>query len=147
MRAPAAAALAALLAACAPQPTQPPPEGLPAEFPAAYYEQLRAQGKPVYQVDPARSLVVIEVRRGGTLACSGIHMSPIPSIDYDRELFGERTLRSVTANTRADGIELLAEAARIGLRPRTTTYPLERASDALIDLAEGRVRGAAVLVV
>ena len=71
MRAPAAAALAALLAACAPQPTQPPPEGLPAEFPAAYYEQLRAQGKPVYQVDPARSLVVIEVHRGGTLASLG----------------------------------------------------------------------------
>ncbi len=85
------------------------------------------------------------LKRGGTLACAGIHMSPIPTIDYDRELFGERTLRSVTANTRQDGLELLDEAARAGVRPRTTIYPLERANEALCDLAAGRVRGAAVL--
>ena len=87
------------------------------------------------------------LRRGGTLACAGIHMTPIPSIDYDAELFGERTLRSVTANTRADGVELLAEAARIGLRPRTTVFALERANEALLALKQGRIRGAAVLAV
>ncbi len=86
------------------------------------------------------------LRRGGTLACAGIHMSPIPAIDYETELFGERTLRSVTANTREDGDELLAEAARAGVRPHTTLYPLERANEALCDLKAGRIRGAAVLV-
>jgi propanol-preferring alcohol dehydrogenase len=85
------------------------------------------------------------LRRGGTLACAGIHMTPIPAIDYDAELFGERTLRSVTANTRADGVELLAEAARIGLRPRATEFPLGRANDALLALKQGRIQGAAVL--
>ncbi|MCZ6598276.1 MAG: zinc-dependent alcohol dehydrogenase family protein [Planctomycetota bacterium] len=85
------------------------------------------------------------LRRGGTLACAGIHMSPIPPIDYDADLFGERTLRSVTANTRADGVELLSEAARIPIRPQTTLFPLEEANEALIRLKEGAINGAAVL--
>ena len=85
------------------------------------------------------------LRRGGTCACAGIHMSPIPAIDYDNELFGERVLRSVTANTRADGLGLLREAAAIPIRPRTTSYPLEEANRALQDLKHDRVQGAAVL--
>jgi propanol-preferring alcohol dehydrogenase len=85
------------------------------------------------------------LRPGGTLACAGIHMSPIPTIDYDRELFRERVLRSVTANTRADGDELLREAAAIPIRPRTQRFALEDANDALLRLKEGRIRGAAVL--
>ncbi|MDX2251142.1 MAG: zinc-dependent alcohol dehydrogenase family protein, partial [Nitrospira sp.] len=59
---------------------------------------------------PAGELVPPALRaleRGGTLALAGIHMSPIPSLDYDREVFGERVIRSVTANTRQDGIDLL----------------------------------------
>jgi propanol-preferring alcohol dehydrogenase len=97
---------------------------------------------PAGEIVP-RALGALE--RGGTLACAGIHMSPIPAIDYDRELFGERRLCSVTANTRADGRELLAEAARIGLRPEVEAFPLERANEALARLKEGRIRGAAVL--
>jgi len=85
------------------------------------------------------------LRRGGTLACAGIHMTPIPAIDYDSELFGERTLRSVTANTREDGLALLREAAEIPIRPRTTAFPLEEANRALCELEAGRIRGAAVL--
>jgi len=85
------------------------------------------------------------LRRGGTCACAGIHMSPIPSIDYDTELFGERVLRSVTANTRADGLGCLREAAAVPIRPRVTEYPLEEANRALLDLATDRVQGAAVL--
>ncbi len=85
------------------------------------------------------------LRRGGTLACAGIHMSPIPRIDYDTELFGERVLRSVTANTREDGLGLLREAARIPIRPHTRLFPLEEANSALIDLKSDRIRGAAVL--
>jgi propanol-preferring alcohol dehydrogenase len=83
--------------------------------------------------------------RGGTLAVAGIHLSDIPPLRYAEHLFQERQLRSVTANTRADGEELLAIAARIPLRVATTPYRLEEADAALRDLAHDRVTGAAVL--
>ncbi len=85
--------------------------------------------------------------RGGTLAVAGIHLSDIPPLNYQAHLFQERTLQSVTANTRADGEEFLAEAARISLRTTTVAYPMNRADEALRDLAHDRVNGAAVLVV
>jgi propanol-preferring alcohol dehydrogenase len=84
--------------------------------------------------------------RGGTLAIAGIYLSDIPSLDYERDLFQERTVRSVTANTRQDGRDLLAFAARHRLRVATTPYPMDRAADALADLAADRVNGAAVLL-
>jgi len=76
---------------------------------------------------------------------AGIHLSDVPPLDYRRHLFQERQLRSVTANTRADGEEFLALAARLGLRVTTQPYPLDHADRALADLAQGRVTGAAVL--
>ena len=82
---------------------------------------------------------------GGTLSVAGIHLSAIPSLDYARHLFRERTLRSVTANTREDGREFLATAAAHGVRSTVSPYPFEEADRALDDLAAGRVRGAAVL--
>lgn len=85
------------------------------------------------------------LEQGGTLAVAGIHLSDIPGLDYQRHLFRERTLTSVTSNTRADGEELLALAGRIGLRATVTPYPFERAGQALHDLSEGTVSGAAVL--
>ncbi len=84
--------------------------------------------------------------RGGTLAIAGIHLSDIPTLNYRRHLFEERTLRSVTANTRLDGKEFLEVAARIPLRVSTTAYPFDQADQALADLAHDRVNGAAVLV-
>ena len=84
--------------------------------------------------------------RGGTLAIAGIHLSDVPGLDYQRDLFEERTLQSVTANTRRDGEEFLREAARIGVRVTTSPYPMDRADVALRDLAHDRVAGAAVLV-
>ena len=86
------------------------------------------------------------LERGGTLAVAGIHLSDLPVLDYARHLFGERTLTSVTANTRADGEALLRLAPRLGVRATTTTYPLDQADRALADLAADRVHGAAVLV-
>jgi propanol-preferring alcohol dehydrogenase len=83
--------------------------------------------------------------RGGTLAVAGIHLSDIPVLDYQRHLFQERQVRSVTANTRQDGEDFLAVAARIGIRPTTTPYPLDEADRALDDLAADQVEGAAVL--
>jgi propanol-preferring alcohol dehydrogenase len=84
---------------------------------------------------------------GGTLAVAGIHLTDVPTLEYDRHLFRERTLRSVTANTRRDGDELLTLAARLDLRVETTAYPFEQADRALDDLANDRVTGAAVLLV
>ncbi|MFI7439091.1 zinc-binding alcohol dehydrogenase family protein [Nonomuraea indica] len=83
--------------------------------------------------------------RGGTLAVAGIHLTDIPPLTYQRHLFQERTLRSVTANTRADGRALLEHAARHPVRVATVPYALEEADRALADLAADRVTGAAVL--
>lgn len=98
---------------------------------------------------PAGTLVPAALEaldRGGTLAIAGIHLTAIPTLDYERHLFLERQVRSVTANTRADGEEFLELAARLDLEVSTTAYPLDAATDALRDLAHGRVTGAAVLV-
>ena len=84
--------------------------------------------------------------RGGTLAIAGIHLSDVPGLNYQRHLFYERTVRSVTANTRADGEEFLRFAAEHPLRVATTGYPLGAADAALRDLAADRVNGAAVLL-
>ncbi|HEY7271283.1 MAG TPA: zinc-binding alcohol dehydrogenase family protein [Actinoplanes sp.] len=84
--------------------------------------------------------------RGGTLAIAGIYLSDIPALNYDRDLFQERTLRSVTSNTREDGRELLDFAANHRLTVATTPYPMVDAGTALTDLAAGRVNGAAVLI-
>jgi propanol-preferring alcohol dehydrogenase len=84
--------------------------------------------------------------RGGTLAIAGIHLTDIPALNYERHLFQERTLRSVTANTRHDGEEFLEIAARVPLRVSTARYPFDRADQALTDLAHDEVNGAAVVV-
>jgi zinc-binding alcohol dehydrogenase family protein len=83
--------------------------------------------------------------RGGVLAIAGIHLSDVPSLDYQRHLFQEREVRSVTANTRADGRALMELAAAIPIHTTTLSYPLEQANEALIDLKQDRIRGAAVL--
>ncbi len=98
---------------------------------------------------PAGDLVPPALRaldRGGTLAIAGIHLSGIPSLDYQADLFQERTLRSVTSNTRSDAEEFLRLAGRLRPRVSVTTYPLGSADRALADLAADRVTGAAVLV-
>jgi len=85
------------------------------------------------------------LEKGGTLALAGIHMSGVPPLDYQRHLFYERDVRSVTCNTREDGRRLLAEAAEIPIRPHTTVYPLAEANRALQDLKGDRIRGTGVL--
>ncbi|HTO10813.1 MAG TPA: zinc-dependent alcohol dehydrogenase family protein [Candidatus Binatia bacterium] len=98
---------------------------------------------------PAGDLVPVALRnlaRGGTLALAGIYMTPIPALDYEAELFYERGIRSVTANTRADGAALLAEAARARVRLATTEFPLEVANQALELLKVGAISGTGVLL-
>jgi propanol-preferring alcohol dehydrogenase len=97
---------------------------------------------------PAGDLVPVALAgldRGGTLAVAGIWLSDIPRMNYADSLFGERKLRSVTANTRSDGGEFLTLAERFKVRATTVDYPMTAAPNALSDLAKGRFSGAAVL--
>jgi alcohol dehydrogenase, propanol-preferring len=114
-----------------------------------------SDGAPPVELDsailfaPSGSLVPValeHLRRGGTLAIAGVHLSPVPQLHYGRHLFFERRVVSVTANTRADGRALLDVAARVPVRVRTTSFPLDKASSALAALAHGEVSGAAVLL-
>lgn len=83
--------------------------------------------------------------RGGVLAIAGIHLSDIPTLNYQRHLFQEREMRSVTANTRADARDFLAFAGEHRMAVSTPVYGLDRADQALADLSAGRIAGAAVL--
>lgn len=85
------------------------------------------------------------LRKGGTLALGGIHMSPIPSFDYDL-LYGERVVRSVTNNTRQDGEDFLRLAAEIPIRTEVQLFPLRDANRALNQLKNDAIKGEAVLV-
>jgi alcohol dehydrogenase, propanol-preferring len=98
---------------------------------------------------PAGELVPVAMRaldQGGTLAVAGIYLTDVPRISYAEELFREKQIRSVTANTRADGEEFLRLAAALQVRPAVTRRPLAEADRVLADLAADRVTGAAVLV-
>jgi propanol-preferring alcohol dehydrogenase len=86
------------------------------------------------------------VARGGTVVCAGIHMSDIPSFPYEI-LWGERSVRSVANLTRQDGRDFLALAPEVPVRTEVVPFPLEEANEALEALRNGRVRGAAVLVI
>ena len=99
---------------------------------------------------PAGELVPLALAaldKGGTAALAGIHMSEIPAMAYGPHLFWEKTLQSVTANTREDGLSLLREAAAIPIRPRIARYALADANAALQDAAGDRIEGTAVLLV
>jgi len=111
---------------------RPPPEELDAALifaPAGYL------------VPPA----LRAVSKGGTVVCGGIHMSDIPSMPYEL-LWGERVLRSVANLTRADAEVFLALAPEVPVRTEVETFPLEEANDALGRLRDGKLRGAAVLL-
>jgi alcohol dehydrogenase, propanol-preferring len=97
---------------------------------------------------PAGNLVLPALEaldKGGTLSLAGIHMSDVPTMNYARHLFNEKTVTSTTANTRQDGRELLDLAARIPIRSEVTVYPLEEANRALVAIKRSEVRGAAVI--
>jgi propanol-preferring alcohol dehydrogenase len=111
---------------------EPPPEPLDA---AIIYA-------PAGELVPA---ALRAVRKGGRVVCAGIHMSDIPSFPY-RILWEERQLVSVANLTRQDAAGFLAIAPKAGIETRVTTYRLEDANRALLDLREGRLQGAAVLV-
>jgi propanol-preferring alcohol dehydrogenase len=97
---------------------------------------------------PVGSLYLDALRvldRGGTAASAGIHMSPIPEMDYGEYLYHERRMLSVANATRMNGEQFLRIAAEIPLRMTVQTFPLEAANDVLRRLKAGKVNGAAVL--
>ncbi|MBI3785005.1 MAG: zinc-dependent alcohol dehydrogenase family protein [Deltaproteobacteria bacterium] len=98
---------------------------------------------------PAGELVLpalAALDQGGTLALAGIYLSDVPALNYERHLFHEKNLRSVTANTRQDGEDLLRVAAEIPIRPHTTLFSLADANRALQQLKGDGIQGSGVLV-
>jgi propanol-preferring alcohol dehydrogenase len=97
---------------------------------------------------PAGNLVPAALQaldRGGILAVAGIYLSAIPSLEYERHLFYEKELRSVTANTRGDGEEFLKIAGEIPILTHTAVMGLDQANLALQRLKHDQLQGAAVL--
>jgi len=112
-------------------------------------------GRPPVALDraitfaPAGEVVVAalgSLRKGGVVAINAIHLDRIPEFDYDRLLWGERQIRSVANMTRADARDFLELAAGIGLRPKVTAFPLDRANEALEAVKRDAVDGAAVIL-
>jgi len=113
-------------------------------------EEMPAPADSAILFAPAGELVpkaLRKLKKGGTLSLAGIHMSDIPSMRYEECLFYEKNVRSVTANTRQDGEELLREAAEIPLRPEIALFPLEEANRALQLLKADGLQGTGVLTV
>ncbi|HEX6773549.1 MAG TPA: zinc-dependent alcohol dehydrogenase family protein [Acidobacteriaceae bacterium] len=98
---------------------------------------------------PVGEVVIAAIRslaKGGILAINAIHLDRIPEFDYDSLLWGERQMRSVTNMTRQDGRDFLKIAADIGLKPTVTTYPLERANEALQTIRHDKFTNPAVIL-
>ena len=86
------------------------------------------------------------LRKGGIVAINAIHLDRMPQFDYDSLLWGERQLRSVANMTRQDAHDFVALAAKIGIRPQTTTFRLEDVNEALLAVSNDAIDGAAVVV-
>lgn len=87
------------------------------------------------------------LRKGGVVAVNAIHLDRIPEFDYDRLLWGERQIRSVTNMTRSDARDFLQIVGEINLRPRATVFSLDQANDALAAIKNDSIDGAAVIVI
>ncbi|MBV9675227.1 MAG: alcohol dehydrogenase, partial [Acidobacteriaceae bacterium] len=113
------------------------------------------QEKPPVELDaaitfaPSGAVIVHALsclRKGGVVAINAIHLDRMPEFDYDRLLWGERQLRSVTNMTRTDAQDFLALAGSIGLRPKIVSFGLEQVNEALLAVKNDSVDGAAVVI-
>ena len=124
-------------------------ESLGAEWVGAETERPPKELDRAITFAPSGDVVVAalgSLRKGGVVAINAIHLDRMPQFDYDSLLWGERQIRSVANMTRADARDFLEIAARIGMNPKVTTFPLERAAAALDAVRRDAVDGAAVLV-
>ena len=124
-------------------------ESLGARWVGAEYDRPPAPLDRAITFAPSGDVVVAALaalRKGGVVAINAIHLDRIPQFDYDRLLWGERQIRSVANMTRADARDFLAVAAKIGLQPRITEFPLDQANEALEALKRDSIDGAAVVV-
>jgi alcohol dehydrogenase, propanol-preferring len=87
------------------------------------------------------------LRKGGIVAINAIHLDRMPQFDYDSLLWGERQIRSVANMTRTDARDFLELAAKIGMKPRVTVFPLEQANEALLAVKKDQINGAAVITI
>ena len=97
-------------------------------------------------VSPSRRVRIVLLSVTGTVVLAGIYVSDIPQLTYERHLFYERDLRSVTSNTRRDGEELLRLAGHLPLHLKVTTRPMAQADQALADVLEERMSGSTVVL-
>ncbi|HEV2421443.1 MAG TPA: zinc-dependent alcohol dehydrogenase family protein [Candidatus Acidoferrales bacterium] len=111
--------------------------------------------KPLVQLDravtfaPSGAVVIAalsSLRKGGVVAINAIHLDQMPPFDYDKLLWGERQIRSVANMTRQDARDFLEIASQIGLRPKSTVFPLANANEALAAVKSDSIDGAAVIV-
>jgi alcohol dehydrogenase, propanol-preferring len=114
-----------------------------------------AEATPPVELDraitfaPSGKIVVgalSSLRKGGVVAINAIHLDHIPEFDYDRLLWGERQIRSVANMTRTDARDFLALAAEIKLKPKVTSFSLEKANEALQAVKHDSIDGAAVII-
>jgi propanol-preferring alcohol dehydrogenase len=123
---------------------------LGAAWAGADFRDLPGQVDSAILFAPSGKLVppaLVALDRGGICSIAGIHLSDVPVLNYNRHLYQERELRSVTSNTRADARALFTEARAAGLRLQTTAYSLQDANRALADMKHSRVDGTPVLLV
>ncbi len=121
---------------------------LGAAWSGAHAEEMPERVDSAIIFAPAGELVpqaLANLRKGGTLAIAGIYMSPIPQLDYEKHLFYEKNVHSVTANTRRDAVELLETAAEIPIRTRVQLFSMEAANEALLSLKQDKIQGSGVL--
>ncbi len=121
---------------------------LGAEWAGSKPEEMPVLADSAIIFAPAGRLVpeaLSRLRKGGTLALAGIYMTPIPEMNYEKHLFYEKNIHSVTANTRRDGVELLRVAAEIPIRPQVTVFPIRDANRVLLKLKNDEIDGSAVL--
>ena len=121
---------------------------LGAAWSGAHAEEMPERVDSAIIFAPAGELVpqaLANLRKGGTLAIAGIYMSPVPQLDYEKHLFYEKNVHSVTANTRRDAVELLETAAEIPIRTRVQLFSMAAANEALLSLKQDKIQGSGVL--
>jgi propanol-preferring alcohol dehydrogenase len=124
-------------------------ESLGAEWVGAEHDRPPVKLDRAVTFAPSGDVVVAalsSLRKGGVVAINAIHLDRIPQFDYDKLLWGERQLRSVTYMTRADARDFLQIAGEASIKPKVTTFELAHANEALQAVKSDAIDGAAVIV-